>query len=834
MNVESYIIIRRPNNYAPSYLLGVGNRSDLVDRVAFFEYDRIDDIIPIHDYYADGAIGTWHENIDEQIFSRFDSSDLAITLSLLGGDYSPPRRPTPETFYQKLNDHLLYRRLQTWLEGLSVQDKFEQWELSLYLPELGKSFWGLIDKDSVIIDEGQGTVSFSVYDGMKVLETIPVGAASEGFYSDQVKWRRVIPADEAFKWVWNEGDYFRASRFLPQFDYNIKVADYPIDFTGWMLSFENVDDDIVDLSKKIIDFRWDGSYLWALCEGGTDYKISIDADENWTWAATTELDEGNNLPFYGWEAQTPVNVVPDSTGLITRLARDIPSGIDFSDLWHTAFDYQINRLFVSFRDPVLEVVRLARYDFAGYTAGGEPIYNIDGMPFTVFNQDDFCLSSVANNLFWARGSVISILDATPGVGTSSVIPNILTGKEYRGLNYIKGINKLVNTRYDSGAFECFEIRNGTTGARESFRNGEIEPLHSHSDYNLDWEDIDTKSLFEVSIDDFAGGGTADIYIAGYTKRAPIRFFLLTSDFTRCVYYTNLEQAIGMPLGSQCYITRRLKSEVRDFPWGSETVHINYIHGYVGDGTIGNGVFFSYRVGSTGNIRVLNCDGMSMADFMAGLATFSNSYFFVRNGIYTDSDGRNIAYPEINLIDRNELDEDSVGVWYLDKKWTDWKVKPKYQNMVGVVNVKFNGGEVKVGARPEVTLGTGLDWMDLSNFASGVKSISMECPFVFDLNYAQWIGAKTLSFLWQPRQEWTIEAKMDALPYKLLDRVWMHAIDAPQVEKQAIIISVNYDPLNSQSATITAITVDKKNTYYPDNPIVNAPDLQQVGNLPPVS
>jgi len=223
----------------------------------------------------------------------------------------------------------------------------------------------------------------------------------------------------------------------------------------------------------------------------------------------------------------------------------------------------------------------------------------------------------------------------------------------------------------------------------------------------------------------------------------------------------------------------------------------------------------------------------MASFMSGLATFSNSYFFIRNWTRRDSLDRNIAYPEINLINRNEYDS-SISVWYLDNEWTDFKVKPLYENLKGVVNVKFNGGEIKVGADKEIDIGLESEYMDLSYFAGAVDSLSMNCPFVFDLNYARFIGCRALSFLWIARQLWEVEARMQYNPYRILDRVWMHAIDSSMISKQGIVIAIDYDPLEGKSAKLRIITAGENDIYYPSNPIINPPPIYQVGQIPEIS
>lgn len=833
MSIESYIIIRKPDRRGSKFAVGAGELSTL-EKVALFRYPNIDDVIDISDYYMDSSIGTWHENIDEEIFTRFDSGDVSITLSILGGEYPGVRNPTSELFYAKLYSNDLYRRLHNWMYADSVIDKMEQWELSIFIPETSSAFWGVIDKKSVYIDEGRGTVSFSAYDGMKYLERIPVSAAT---YEDSgvYKWKRVIKPSEAFEWVWN-GGAFKAREFLPQFEYNI-LTGATIDFTGWMLSFEDLPEDYTD--RRVVDFRWDGSYLWVLCEGGTDYKISIAGDESWTWNEVDELAENGNFAFAKWEAQTPVSSEPPpASTYYTELARaeDIAGAAGYYD-YDSHYLYTIERVRFGFDIGLTELL-IKKQLFSGYDLSGVPQWGahilVDSRSLMntdiIDNYLDIAVNPTSGNVYYTIGRRICLYD-----GISHTDVDYDTGDNYafKNLNYLYGLTRLINEQRQGDEFYSLQIRD-RDGVLIASRRGEIPKINDYSNYNLDWQDIDIKSLFEVQIDDFTGVGTGlNTYIAGYTKKAPIRFFLLDSTFSRCVYYTNLEQAIGMNLGSKCHITRRLKAETIDTGTGTTTIYRNYIHGYIGDGSIRNGVFFSYRMGSTGNIRILNCEDMNMASFMSGLATFSNSYFFIRNWTRRDSLDRNIAYPEINLINRNEYDS-SISVWYLDNEWTDFKVKPLYENLKGVVNVKFNGGEIKVGADKEIDIGLESEYMDLSYFAGAVDSLSINCPFVFDLNYARFIGCRALSFLWIARQLWEVEARMQYNPYRILDRVWMHAIDSSMIPKQGIVIAIDYDPLEGKSAKLRIITAGENDIYYPPNPIINPPPIYQVGQIPEIS
>lgn len=830
--IESYILIRKPTNRPDFFETGVGDSSTL-EVTGLLRYEKEPEILDISEWYMESSIGAWHENIDEEIFTRFDSGDMTITLSLFQGEYSGVRPLTKEYFYDKLQANILYRYMQQWLNADNAIDKLTRYELSI-VTSYGKCSWGVIDKSSVVIDEGRGTITFSVYDGMTVLEKFPVSMGSYiEDYSDSIrKWQRIINPSDAFDWIWDgvgTGMYnFKASEYLDNFDTRIEPGS-PIDFDGWMLSFESsVDDD-----KNIIDFRWDGQYLWLLCEGDEDYRISIATDETWGWAASSDFAECDNLPFFRWEAQTDVGTEPTTppSTYVSELARGTIDEVTFAPIDYFVangyYDYNTHEFVGMFNNTLGYGIH--RYDFAGYNISGEPQWTNTATINYVGSYDSSYFSILkhptSGALFYSMGSRLYKYVS----GTDTIIGNT-TDRMYSSINYLYSTGLLLNGRYIAGGgFDILEIRN-SLGERTGVRSGSIPTLNDYSEYNLDWEDIDIKSLFEVKLDSFTGTGT-ETYIAGYTKRSPVRFFLLNSDLTRCVYYTNLEQAIGMPLGSRCYITRRV---VEDSVSGD---YRNYIHGYCGDGTIKGGVFFSFRLGSTGNIRVLNLDKMNMASFMQGLATFSNSFFFIENYFDTDSMGRNIAYPQINLIDRTEYEAGSYE-FALDEEWDSWQIRPQYKNLKGVVDVDFNGGKIKVGADlddfilPVMTGGT--DYLDLSYFDNLVDKVSMSCPFVFDLNYAQFIGRRTLSFLWKPRQEWTMEVRLQDNPYRLLDRVYMHVAGSQEI-KVGIVISIDFDPINTKKATLKCITVDEADPFYvPTNPIVIPDPISQPGVIDPIS
>lgn len=830
MTIESYILIRKPTNRPDFRETGVGDVNGL-EYTGLMRYEKEPEVLEVTEWYMESSIGAWHENIDEDIFTRFDSGDLSITLSLFQGEYSGVRPLTKEYFYDKLQANILYRYMQQWLNADNAIDKLTRYELSI-VTSYGKCFWGIIDKSSVVIDEGQGTITFSVYDGMKVLEKFPV---SMGSYiedsSDRIrKWKRIINPSDAFDWIWDGtggGIYnFKASEYLDNFDTRIEPGS-PVDFDGWMLSFESsVDDD-----KNIIDFRWDGQYLWLLCEGDEDYRISIATDETWGWAASSDFAECDNLPFFRWEAQTGVGTEPTTppSTYVSELAR----GKDSFNVINGYYDYNTHQ----YHDLRISTpfILLSTYDFSGYNSSGEPQWTTPGgwHDVGVGSTDDRYIPEKADvlkhptsgDIFYSVGKRMCRYD-----GVDDHVIGSYPFYVYTDFNYLYSTGTFINAIYNTGGgFNRIQLRN-SVGSVTGSRSGSIPTLNDYSEYNLDWEDIDIKSLFEVKLDSFTGTGT-ETYVAGYTRRSPVRFFLLNSDLTRCVYYTNLEQAIGMPLGSRCYITRRV---VEDSVSGD---YRNYIHGYCGDGTIKGGVFFSFRLGSTGNIRVLNLDKMNMASFMQGLATFSNSFFFIENYFETDSYGRNIAYPQINLIDRTEYEAGSYE-FALDEEWESWQIRPQYKNLKGVVDVDFNGGKIKVGADLDDFIMddvfTGTYYLDLSYFDNLVDKVSMSCPFVFDLNYAQFIGRRTLSFLWKPRQEWTMNVRLQDNPYRLLDRIYMH-VAGSQETKVGIVIGIDFDPINTKKATLKCITIDEADPFYwPSNPIVIPDPISQPGVIDPIS
>lgn len=813
MQIEAYIITEQVTRHY-GMEAGVGIMGTLPTTI-FSDYYKDGAVYNISDMIVANSIQGWRENMDLKDFAKFESSDISFTVSLIndvGGE------------------------IESLLNSVHLQEgntKEERWRISIYLPNYDKGFMGIIDLDKITWSLETKDVKFTAYGGMQELALVPASSinriieagASQGFSSFHKWYNNISPTDAIDKILYN-GEYFNFAWVTTGWWTGGTInPGTPSDFFYWALSFEDLPDlEFIDLYQDddIVDICWDGQYLWITWENGAVLKGSVDASHVWTWEdGSGDIDAQDG--FYKWENQyslteEPDSAIPSSLAPVFDIPGEITIGADkYTPYGIPYFDYtnpSNPRLFqtayiqadLSLSDAEIEILYI---DFNGYTAGvaqwgNWTVWDTTTVHITGARRHITLIPFNDDILYYTTGRKIYKWRKSTSTSTRIVGPRDGVDEPwYDHIYHFKQSNLfMVERRYENGTFGWVQIRHGSDCSWLYNRNGQVEPEKEWNDYNLDWEDMDLSSLMEVSVDYIPSGSVSYV---GLTKRSPRRFFMLNSDFSKCIYYTNLEEVGGLKEGTKCHITRRIVSDV-----SGDSIAI---HGYIGTGNFTNGVIFSYRLGHSGNIRVLNLEKLSVADALAEVAKFSNSIFYVDSEKFTDGLGRNVMENRVNIISRQEIDviAENHNIDYDGK----FNIKPRYKNFAGVVKVKYAGGNTTIGAEippPYLNL-PGMALVEKENALYdriyNFPSKSINFKFIYDENYAQYAGKESLKFLWTPRQQWDIDTQMKN--FKLLDTVTLE-----QGKAQIIVI----DPKPSEDkACLTCIKKDPSIAdYVPDNPL----------------